>query len=75
MAEIFGIDVAELPESYIPTGAIVLIRGIDSEDGLPFMATRVSQGIGMPEVVGMAWTFHEDTKMQLMDGMVDRETE
>lgn len=69
MAEVFGMDIEALPPDYYPTGVILMIRGIDTSDGRPFMAIRSSSGVAMHEVLGMSWVMYEDAKRQVREGL------
>lgn len=64
MAEIYGVDVADLPDEYYATGVVMMVRGVDIEDGAPFMAIRSSEGIPLHEIVGLAWTLYDDAQNQ-----------
>lgn len=67
MTEVFGLDVADLPEDFYPTGLVMIVRGVDMSDGTGFTATRITHSITPAEVIGLSWTLHEDSKMQMRE--------
>jgi hypothetical protein len=69
MADIMGVEVADLPENFYATGVVMILRGVSMDDGLPFTATRISSNVSPAEIVGLSWTLHEDSKHEIAVGL------
>ncbi len=62
MAEIFGHEVGELPDNFYPTGVVVVVRGITTEDMAPGVAMRRSENLPAWEIIGLAYCLDNESK-------------
>lgn len=59
---VFGIEVPDMSPGIQPLEVIVLIKGINMEDGSPTLTTIGSQGLTPWEAIGMMYTEIERQK-------------
>lgn len=69
MAEVYGIEVGELPEGWTPVEAIVIVKCHDLTDGdnpSARLALRASEGLNSWEAIGMVRAYEADLLDQFL---------
>lgn len=60
MAEVFGHDVGTVPDNFYPTGVVVIVRGVCTDDMSPAICMRRSEAVPAWEIVGMAYALNAE---------------
>lgn len=72
---VFGIEVSDLPEGIQPLEVLILVKGINMEDGSPTMTVIGSDGITPWEAVGMMHVEMERMKVMTVYATLVHEAE
>lgn len=70
MAEVLGIEMADLPDGAQPLEAVILVKVL-TEDGHLCLCERSSSGLTAWEALGMAMTYADTLRRQLQGGFVE----
>jgi len=68
MAELFGIQIKDMPQGWIALDAVILVKGL-SESGQVRYLEMTTQTLNPVESLGMATTFADTCRTIIMRGM------
>lgn len=76
MAEVFGLEVGELPEGWQPVEALCIVRCVafdDDEGGTAAqkLSMRASEGLTIWEVMGMLYGYLADARQQFIGTLLE----
>jgi hypothetical protein len=78
VAEVFGLEVGELPEGWQPVEALCIVRCVafaDDEGGTAAqkLSMRATEGLTIWEVMGMLTGYLADAKQQFLGTLLDED--